>query len=87
MLRWFSSSSTSRKCFHRACETIAGPDEHDVEAAVTSILHEFIEAWAAGAGAADTVIDILLDDLQVALRGQGTQVMDLRLRILPEFHS
>jgi hypothetical protein len=64
-----------------AGDAVAGPDQHDIEAAAAGVAHQVIEAWAAGLGPGDFVA-VLLDDLEAALRGHLAQVVELGLRVL-----
>src|SRR6185369_3047162 len=68
----------------RTSHSIASPYEHDVKAAAASIIHQSIETRTAGAGAADSVINIFVNDFQITLRCHLTQVMDMRFWMLIE---
>ena len=65
----------------RAGDSIASPDENDVEAAAAGVGHHLIEPWPARLRAAD-LVHILLHDFKAALGSQLTQVKDLRLGVL-----
>src|SRR6185312_12820586 len=67
---------------YAARQPVAGPDHDDVEVAAAGVGHHAVQRRAAGAGARDAVIDILLDDLEPTLLGQQAQVVNLRLRVL-----
>ena len=81
--RWFSSSSTSKKCFTDRRDPVRSPDQDHIEAAAAGVAHQFIETRPACLHAGDPVC-VLLDDLIAALRGHLAQVIDLGLRMLIE---
>jgi hypothetical protein len=70
-----------QKMPHRTCDPIASPDQDNVELPAARIPHQIVEARPAGFNPADPV-RVFSNDLEAALSGHLTQVMDLRLRVL-----
>jgi len=66
---------------HRPGQAVERPDQDNIEAAAAGVAEHLIEARAPSLGAADPV-DVLLDDLQAALSGQGSEVVELGLGML-----
>ena len=66
-----------------AGDPIRSPDQDDVELAAASVSHHGIEAWPLCLGTADPV-GVLFDDLEAALCGHLSKIMQLALRVLIE---
>ncbi len=81
--RWFSSSSTSKKCFTDRAILSEAQTRTTSKRPAACVMHHLVQTRPARLRAADPV-GILLDDLIAALRGHLAEVIELGLRMLIE---
>lgn len=70
----------------RSCDPITGPDQDDLEAAVTGVAHQLAEAGALGFHSADPV-NIFLDDLEATLGRHLFEIEELGLEVVHTFSA
>jgi hypothetical protein len=66
------------------CQTVARPDEDDMEPVPVRIIQELVQARASGFGARDPMVGILFDDLKSTLVSKSAEFVQLCVRILVE---
>jgi hypothetical protein len=68
--------------FRAPRQTVATPDQDDIEPMPVRVLEHLVEAWTAHLRATHTMVYILLHDLVAALCGKPAQFQTLGLRML-----
>ena len=64
-----------------AGDAIAGPDQHDIEAAAAGVPHQIVETRAPRLHAAD-LVGVFMGDFKAPLGSQLTQIEELGFRML-----